>query len=320
MASSTLFKTYEQVGIKEDISDIITNISPTKTPFQALLKTERVNNTLFQWQEDSLANVAANAQVEGFDATDATLNPTTMRSNYTQIMAKTIRVSATADVVSTYGRAKETAYQLSKAAAELKRDLEYNFVGLATNATAGTTSTSGPAATARKFGSVWGNDASSNALINSAVTITTDSDTGTAGNQAGPLTEASILSANQALYTEGSEATIIMCKPADSVLIANFAKASGRYRVFDNPSDRTLVNVVDLYVSPFGEQKVVINRWIKAEECLVYDPANWSMAVLRPWTRELLAKTGDSDRHLMVGEFSLKHRNYKASARITNLT
>lgn len=320
MANSTLFKTYEQVGIKEDISDIITNISPTKTPFQALLKTERVSNVLFQWQEDSLASVAANAQAEGFDATDATLTPTTIRQNYTQILAKTVRVSATADVVSTYGRAKETAYQLSKAAAELKRDLEHNLLGLETNATAGTTSTTGPAASARKFGSVWGQDAQSNALINSAVVVTIDSDTGTAGNQAGPITETAILDANQKLYNEGSEASIIMVKPADSVLIANFAKAAGRYRTFDNPSDRTLVNVVDLYVSPFGEQKVVINRWIKSTEALVYDPSNWTLAVLRPWTRELLAKTGDSDRHLMVGEYGLKHKNYKASARITNLT
>lgn len=318
MASSTLFKTYEQVGIKEDISDIITNISPTKTPFQSLLKTERVSNVLYQWQEDSLASVAANAQAEGFDASDATLNPTTMRQNYTQILAKTVRVSATADVVSTYGRAKETAYQLSKAAAELKRDLEHNFIGLATNATAGTTSTTGAATAARKFGSVWGQDATGTAMINSAVTVdaTTDAD-----SPANPyLTEANILSANQALYNEGSEATIIMVKPADSVLIANFAKAAGRYRTFDNPSDRTLVNVVDLYVSPFGEQKVVINRWIKSTEALVYDPSNWVMTVLRPWTRELLAKTGDSDRHLMVGEYGLKHKNYKASARITNLS
>ena len=314
MANSSLFKTYEQVGIKEDISDIITNISPTKTPFQSLLKTERVANTLFQWQEDSLRDVGANAQAEGFVASDATLTPTTMRANRTQILAKTVNVSATADVVSTYGRAKETAYQLSKASAELKRDLEYNLVGLLTNAAAGTGATDGPAATVRKFGSVFGNDANGDAIIHANVTV--DNTTNAA---AATLIEQNILDANQKLYTEGSEASIIMVKPADSVVVANFAKASGRYRTFESPSDRTLVNVVDLYVSPFGEQKVVINRWIKADRALVYDPANWSLAVLRPWTRELLAKTGDSDRHMLVGEFSLKHRNYKASAQIKGL-
>lgn len=320
MANSTLFKTYEQVGIKEDISDIISNISPTKTPFQALLKTERVNNVLFQWQEDSLASVGANAQGEGFDASDASLSPTTIRSNYTQILAKTVRVSATADVVSTYGRAKETAYQLSKASAELKRDLEHNLIGIATNASAGVTSTTGAAGTARKFASVWGTDVAGNSMIDAAVTVTADGNGVTAGTPAGALTEADILTATQALYNEGSEASIIMVKPADSVLIADFAKASGRYRTFDGGTEKALVNVVDLYVSPFGEQKVVLNRWIKSTEALIYDPSNWSLAVLRPWTRELLAKTGDSDRHLMVGEYSLKHKNFKASARITNLS
>ena len=103
------FKTYDQVGIKEDVSDVISNISPTTTPFQSLIKTERVNNTVFQWQEDELASVADNAKVEGFTAADVALDPTTMRQNYTQIMSKTINISATADAVSTYGRAKETA-------------------------------------------------------------------------------------------------------------------------------------------------------------------------------------------------------------------
>lgn len=70
----------------------------------------------------------------------------------------------------------------------------------------------------------------------------------------------------------------------------------------------------------FGEQKVVINRFIKADSCLIYDPQNWRQVVLRNWTRELLAKTGDSDRHMLVGEFSLKHTNYKATGAVTNLT
>ena len=80
------------------------------------------------------------------------------------------------------------------------------------------------------------------------------------------------------------------------------------------------MNVVDLYVSPFGEQKVILNRFLKATEALLFDPAMWSLVTLRPWTRELLAKTGDNDRHLIVGEFSLKHKNYKGTGRITGLT
>lgn len=301
---TTHFRTYNQVGIKEDISDVISNISPTATPFQSLIGQESVNNTVYQWQEDELAAVAANAQVEGADGTDATMAATVMRSNYTQIMAKTVRVSATSDAVSTYGRAKETAYQLSKKSAELKREFEFALVGSARNAAAGSSSV------ARQFGNVWGNDAGGNALINSAV-ITNNA-------TAAALTEAMVLGVNQKLYEAGGDASYLMIKPADSLIVAGFAAAAGRTRDFETGTK--LVNVVDIYVSPFGTQKVVLNRFMKADAALLFDPANWKKAVLRPFSRTLLAKTGDSDRHFIVGEFGLKHVNYKASGAITGLT
>ena len=301
---ATHFKTYDQVGKKEDISDVISNISPTATPFQSVIGSETVNNTLYQWQEDELAAVAANAAVEGADGSDADLTATTMRSNTTQIFAKTIKVSATADVVSTYGRAKETAYQLSKKSAELKREMEYALVGVAQNAVAGSTSV------ARKFGNVWGQDSAGTAVINSAV-ITNNS-------TPAALTEAMILATNQKLYEAGGDASYLMIKPADSLIVAGFAAASGRTRDFDTGTK--LVNVVDIYVSPFGTQKVVLNRFMKADAALLFDPANWKKAVLRPFSRTLLAKTGDADRHFIVGEFGLKHTNYKATGAITGLT
>lgn len=71
---------------------------------------------------------------------------------------------------------------------------------------------------------------------------------------------------------------------------------------------------------PFGEQRVVLNRFLRATDAILFDPAMWSLVTLRPWTRELLAKTGDHDRHLIVGEFSLKHKNYAATGRVTGLT
>lgn len=303
--SATAFKTYDQVGKKEDISDVISNITPTLTPFQTLIKGDKVSNTLYQWQEDSLAAVAANAQVEGADATDSTLNATLMRANTTQIFQKTVRVSGTADAVSTYGRAKETAYQLGKKTAELKREVEYALIGIAQSAVVGSE------AVARKFGNVWGSDQTSAKIIDASATI---------DHTAVPaaLAEADVLSANQKLYENGGEAKFIMIKPADSLIFAGFSAAAGRLRDFG--ADKAIVNVVDLYVSPFGEQKVVLNRFIKADSALLFDPANFKFATLRPWTRTLLAKTGDSDRHQILGEFGFKHVNYKASAAIIGLT
>jgi hypothetical protein len=303
--SATAFKTYDQVGKKEDISDVISNISPTLTPFTTLVKGDKASNTLYQWQEDALAQVQANASLEGADAVDSTLAATQMRANTTQIFQKTVKVSNTADTVSTYGRAKELAYQLGKKSAEAKRDLEYAYVGLAQNAAVGSE------AVVRKFGNVWGTDVNGAKLINAANTI---------DHTAVPaaLVEADVLSANQKLYENGGEAKFLMIKPADSLIVAGFSAAAGRMRDFGG--EKAIVNVVDLYVSPFGEQKVVINRFMKADSALLFDPANWKTTVLRNWFRNPLAVTGDGHREQIVGEFGLKHVNYGASGAIIGLT
>jgi hypothetical protein len=298
---------YDQVGLAEDVDDIISNISPTKTPFQSSIGSEKVAARLFEWQEDSLAAVADNKQVEGFTATEATLTATTMRSNYTQILSKTIKVSKTADAVKTYGRAKETAYQLSKAGEELKRDLENAMVGLDNDKVLG------DATTAREF-------ASALFMIDSSAQVITDADgTTTTANVAGPLTETNVLTLHKNLYNNGSDPSILMIKPADSLLVANFAAVTSQ-RIRDFGNNKRLVNAVEVYVSPFGELKVVLNRFINTGFALMYDPEMWKKCVLRPWQRVMLAVTGDNESHMIVGEFSLKHRNFKASGTIENLT
>lgn len=288
------YQTFQTVGIKEDISDIISNISPTKTPFQTSIGSESIDNTLFQWQEDSLRAVAANNQVEGADATFITAVPTVMRNNRTQIMTEAVQVSGTLDRVSKYGRAKEMAYQMAKSAAALKRDLENAFVGTAQTASAGN------ATTASTMSGYQLQIGAANITYMGAVT---------------PITEAKLLTNLQAVYTSGADPSIVQVTPSNSLNVAAFASAAGRYRTISTSGDKntTLVNVVNLYVSPFGETKVVINRFLRTGNTLVYEPDMWKKATLRPWSRETLAKTGDSTKMMLLGEFSLKHKNYLGS-------
>lgn len=290
-----LYKSYDTVGKKEEVSDIISNISPTKTPFLSQIGKETIKNILFQWQEDSLADPAANAQVEGFDAVDGTQTPTLMRQNTTQILQKTIKVSGSVDSIDHYGRAKESAYQLSKISAELKRDLEFALVGTKQ------TSVAGDSVTARKFNGV-------QAQIDAGNIVTT-------GATATPIGEDKLLAALQKLYMNGVEADILMVTPDDAITVANFAKAAGRTREINNGTeDRKIVNRVDLYVSPFGEVSVQLNRFLAAGDSLLYSDDMWKLMVFRNWFRETLSKTGDNLKMMVVGEFSLKHKNYKASA------
>ena len=290
------YVSYSTVGKKEDVSDIITNISPTKTPFTSMTGKETVHNWNFSWQEDSLRAVAANSQLEGFVATNAARTPTTMRENVTQILQDTFEVTGTTDVVSHYGRGKESAYQASKAAAALKLDLEHAFVG-----TAAAMVKPANNASARVMGS-----------LQAQVDATMVTNTGGAGTAP---TEANLLTAIQNTYTQGSEPSILMVTPADALTVANYAAASGRNRDFG--TGKKIVNAVDIYVSPFGEQKVVLNRIQRTiDAIIILDPSMWVKVALkgRDWFRETLAKVGDSTRMMIVGEFSLKHKNQKATA------
>jgi Family of unknown function (DUF5309) len=301
-----LFTSYDAVGIKEDISDIITNISPTKTPFQSAIGNEKVTQKVFQWQEDTLRVVQTNANAEGFDASFITVTPTVMRSNTTQIFAEASQVSGTMDVTSTYGRAKESAYQLAKSAAQVKRDLENAMVGV------NQAEVTGSDGVARQF-------ASYSQQINTSPVAGFVSPVVYMG-VGNTLDEAHLLTALQDCYTNGADPNTISVTPANSVSVAAFAKAAGRYRtiVDANSGNGKVVNAVDLYVSPFGETKVILNRFQKSTWTMVYDPSMWVKATLRPWFREVLAKTGDSLKQMIVSELSLKHKNWSASALIVD--
>lgn len=291
------YTSYDQVGKAEDVSDIISDISPTDTPMVSLIKPQKVSARVYEYQTDSLAAAAANAAVEGADPTMATLTATTMITGNTQILTKAFQVSATADAIKTYGRAKETAYQLGRALKEIKRDLEFAYVGASNAGVAGNSTT------AREMDSA-------DQLIDAATT--------TAGGTAA-LTETMLLDTGEAVFNAGGDASVFMIKPADAQIVAGFTGASGRYRNF-NDGAKTLVNVIDLYVSPYGEYKVVLNRHQMTTHAFLLDPTMWRSAVLRPFSRTLLAKSGDSDKHFVVGEYGLMHLNPKASGQINALT
>ena len=141
------YQTYTTVGIREDLADIIYSISPTETPFMSGVAKTKATNTLHQWQTDALADVAANAAVEGADISYGTMTPTVLENNHTQISIKGIQVTATNEAVTSAGRNNEMAYQVAKAAKELKRDME---TALLSNVA----KTAGNATTARKLGGV----------------------------------------------------------------------------------------------------------------------------------------------------------------------
>ena len=290
--------TYTQVGAVEEVSDIVTMVSPTKTPALTLFGSEPTDNTMFQWQEDALAAVAVNAQVEGAAAVAASMDPTTMRSGYTQIFEKTVSVAGSARKRKMYGTTDEFARQMAKKTKEIKLDVEHALVGTAQAAVAGDGST------ARKLTGVQVQNAAGAIFAN--------------GGTARALTETILLAAGAAVYASGGEPTILMIKPTDSQIVAAMSAATGRLRDFG--SMKKIVNVVDIYECPYGEYKVVLNRVMRASDALLLDPTMWKMRPFRPWQTEKLAKTGDFDASMLIGEFGVANSNFLSSGNIRDLS
>ena len=140
------YQTYTAIGMREDLSDVIYSISPTDVPFMSSIGKTKATAVLHEWQTDSLAAASlSNFTVEGATASDATMSPTTRVGNRLQIAQKTIKISGTLQSVDKAGRKSEKAYQLAKASAEIKRDMETSLLSnqIAAN---------GDSSTARKLG------------------------------------------------------------------------------------------------------------------------------------------------------------------------
>ena len=129
------YQTYTAIGQREDLSDVIYNISPTDTPMMSSIGKTKATAVYHEWQTDSLASAALNVAVEGATASDITISPTTRVGNRCQISQKTIKISNTLQAVDKAGRKSEKAYNLAKASAEIKRDMELTLLSnqVATN-------------------------------------------------------------------------------------------------------------------------------------------------------------------------------------------
>jgi len=301
--------TLDITGIAEDVEDIINNISPEETPVFTAMKKKKAQNTYHQWQTDALAAAAANRQVEGDDAAFATATPTVMLANRTQIMRKTLLISDTSEAVRMYGRDSERARLTVKYGKEIRRDAEYLCV---TNQS----SSVGGNATARSAAGIEsmiaGNYVKALGAGNTTGTTAgfaggdwsapTD---GTATGAGSTLTEDMLKAALELAWADGSEEMEIHVNTYQKKQIAGFSganKFAGNYVEGKRTSQGVLVAGVDLYISDFGEHKIKLNRYIRQRNVLILNPNYMSWAWLRRFKPVPLAKTGDAEKWMIIGE------------------
>jgi len=308
------FQTYAAIGNREDLSDIIYNISPTDTPFMSSIGKEKASGTLHEWQTDALAQAATNAQVEGDEITFLAVNPTVRINNQTQISRKSVIVSGTQDTVNSAGRNNELAYQISKSSKELKRDME---VVLTNNQSKG----AGGAAAARTLAGLpsWIQANTSKAAngANGAVGgVDTPGILRTDGTQRA-FTEAQLKDVVKQCWDNGGDPSMIMLGSFNKQKLSGFTGGSTK---MTSAEDKRLVAAIDIYESDFGSMTVVPNRFSRNRDCFVLSPDMWCVAYLRDFKLMDLAVTGDAQKKAMLAEYTLVSKNEKASGAVFDLT
>lgn len=294
---ATQYNTYEALRQAEDVEDIIYNVSPIDNPVASMAKTTRATGKLHEWSEDELQPAGVNALIEGADAGDDTSLPVTEKDNYCQIMGKVARVTGTLEEVDKYGRDSEMAYQLELRYGELANDEEIAIIG----APGGTrqTAAAATATTPRKMSCFQvqmaaGRNAASNVLASGAVDL-------------GDL-EAEMLEAHEGCYEFGGNPNTLIVPPKVARYVAGFAGSVGRMR--DIGASKQIVNVIDVYSSPYGELEVVLDRHCEraaqggtATNIMAgIDFQYLSTPVLRATRDWTLAKTGDAENRQILRE------------------
>ena len=304
------FDTYDSIGEREDLSDVIYNISPTDTPFLSSAAKTKATAVLHEWQTDSLAAAVTNNQViEGDEATLDAITATTRLSNSCQIMDKTIVITGTQEAVDKAGRASEIAYQIAKKAKELKRDLEASL-------TSNNAEVTGSATAARVAGGLRSWVATNDVMGTSGTSGGAGNTAATNGTQRA-FTESLLKSVIKSVWNAGGNPTMIMVGPFNKQKLSGFTGNSTR---FDAGADATLYTSVDVYASDFGQLQVVPNRFSRDREAWVLDMDYWGVAFLRDFTMHELSKTGDSEKRQLLLEATLESRNEAASGCVADIT
>ena len=311
MAQQTnAYDTYDVVGNREDLIDFVYDISPTATPFLSGIAKTKATSTKHEWQTDSLAAAStSNAQIEGDEFTPDASTATTRVDNRTQIFRKVASVTGTESAMNPAGRAKEMAYQMEKRTKEIKRDIEKTLLNNQAKVV-------GDATTARKLAGIESWIVTNTNEASDATAATGDgSDARQSGTNRAFL-ENQIKDVLQQTWDSGGEPDTIMVPGALKQTLSGFS--GNATRQIDN-AGKKLVTAIDVYVSDFGDLKVVPNRFMSSQTALVLDMGMWAFAELRPFQKVDLAKTHDSMEKAIVCEGTLVARNEASSGAVYDI-
>ncbi len=295
MAQASALKTYDAIGDREDLTDIIAVITRFETPIYSGLQKVQAKGVLHEWQTDSLSTGSSNAAIEGADFSFAIPGVRTRVHNHCQIFTKSLEVAETQRAVSVAGLDDEFAYQMEKKMKEIATDIEKALIT--------GTGNSGASGTAREL----------NGILNF---IATNVGTGT-GTATEYLTESMYNDLLQTIWAAGGRPDVTYVNGYQKRKISAFSTNNARYQQVDNEGE--LKNSVGVYDSDFGRQRIELDSFMDTDKLIALEKDKWAVAVLRGIKNVDVATVGDAKRGALVGELTLEARNEASSGEINGL-
>jgi hypothetical protein len=308
------FQTTSAKGNREQLSDVVSRITPEDTPIYSMIEKVSFSGTHPEWETDDLAAPADNVQLEGDEYSFGATTAAVRVGNYTQIMRKDGIISGTQDAADNAGNVEKVKYQKLKKGIELRKDAEFSIV-TANASVGGATRKSGSLST-WITSNVSRGSSGANGGYNSGTGLTVAPTNGTQR----AFTKSILDSVMQQGYQNGANYKHVFVSPYVKSVFVTFMSdsnvASFRYAASSGKNNSIVANA-DVYEGPFGKVMVHPNRVMAgsaglARNAFFVDPE----FLCYGWFRKIqedkeVAKTGDAKKFVLLGEGALKVKNEK---------
>lgn len=290
--------TYFDASRREDLIDVVTNVSPKETPLlSGLPMGPAARGTLHEWTTATFATAADNATAEGAAFSAVALTQPTRSTNVTQIFTDAVQVSGSEVAVN--GVTQPFSYQIEKNMVEHAKDIELAFM-------AGSRNSGGSTATARRLAGI----------INA---ITTNATARASGSSLGEVAFNDIMA--MIWNGTGEVASEIYVGATLKRDISGFTAGSTK---FTQVNDGRLFNSFSVYESDFGVHKVFLHRNVTSAAnnltLVAINPKYHRKSYLRPTKFEELSKDGDRVRGQLITEVTLEHLGETTGAVVSGFT
>jgi hypothetical protein len=306
---------YDVKGIREDLSDVIYDISPEETPFYTACAKAKASNTLHEWQTDALRSSGDNAHIEGDDTIAEARSATVRLNNRTQIFKNSVVIPGTDQGLNKAGRAREMAYQVLKIAKEQKLDIEKAMF-------ANQAKVAGDSSTARRMAGVpsWLTTNTNFQSGSSGADPTGDgSNARTDDGTPTAFSQTKFDAVMQSIWVSGGKPDSVYLSAFQMNLALGFTGNNNQRSNITAEAEKVIKHMA-VYVTPWGTVEFKPTRENRARDVFIMQDDMWAVGVLRATKNEELAKTGDNEKRQVVTELTLVCRNEKSSGGIYDNT